>query len=206
MDCKWIIGAGPFLDLAYEAWQRSFQNLQIEKISITQNSSYDFDLNILDAISPTRGTAFVAFDEKFANFKRLELVAKLMERGFKLEPFISPHAMLASNVQIGPNAFIGDSTIVGLGSRIGYNTVLLPGVTVGVGVHIHSSCWVESGITIGNGAQIGTHCTLRMGTMIAPKIKIGRNCDLGWAQRYDKDVAAKTTFDPRYDSPIYTYF
>lgn len=205
MACKWIIGAGAFLDFAHDAWQRAHPDLQVEKIALTQNTTYEFDLSPLDALSPQAGTAFVAFDARFANFKRMELMALQLERGFKLEPFISPHAMLAGCVQIGLNAFVGDGAVVGYGSRIDYNSVLLPGVQIGSGVHIRPSCWLESGVVVGDNAQIGAHSTLRMGALISPKVKVGRNCELGWPKRYDQDIAAKTTFDPRYDAPIYTY-
>lgn len=205
MSCKWIIGASTFLDVAHDAWQRACPELQLEKIALTQSAADDFDLSTLDTLSPNAGTAFVAFDERFGNFKRMELMALLLERGFKMEPFISPRAMLAGKVQVGPNAFIGDGVIVGHSSRIDYNSVLLPGVQIGCGVHIRSSCWLESGVAVGDGSQIGAHCTLRMGALIAPKIKIGRNCELGWAQRYNQDVAAKTIFDADYNAPIYTY-
>ncbi len=205
MACKWIIGAGAFLDLVLAAWQRAYPGVQVTKIALPQNALYDFDLSGLDALSPTEGTAFVAFDERFANFKRAELMQAVMARGFRLEPFISPHALLASNVQIGLNAFIGDGAIVGHGSRIGYNSVLLPGALLGSDVHVRPSCWLEQGVSVGDGAQIGAHSTLRMGALVAPKVQIGRYCELGWPRRYGQDVAAKTIFDPRYDAPIYTY-
>lgn len=205
MRCKWIIGASAFLDVAHDAWQRAYPELQVEKIALAQNTSYDFALSALDALRPDAGTAFAAFDERFGNFKRMELMALLLERGFKLEPFISPRAMLAGNVQVGANAFIGDGAIVGHSSRIDYNSVLLPGVQVGSGAYIRPSCWLETGVTVGDSTQIGAHCTLRMGALVGPKVKIGRNCELGWAQHYDKNIAAKTTFDVRYDAPIFTY-
>lgn len=205
MACKWIVGASRFLDVAHEAWQRHFSDLHIKKISLTQNSLYEFDLSPLDQINPETDTAFAAFDARFANFKRLEIMALLMERGIKLEPFISPLAMVASNVKVGLNAFIGDGTIIGHGSRIDYNNVLLPGTQVGTEVHIRPSCWLESGVVVGDHVRIGAHSTLRMGTLISPKVKIGPNCELGWPQCYDHDIAAKTIFDPRYDNPIYTY-
>lgn len=202
---KWIIGNGPALNRVADAWSSLLGAAAIEKIAIPQSATYEFDLSVLDALSPSGGTAFAAFDDRFGNFKRMELMALLMERGFTLEPFISPRALLSGNVQVGRNAFIGDGAIVGHSSRVDYNTVLLPGVLVGCGVHIRPSCWLESGVAVGDGAQIGAHSTLRMGALVSPKVQIGRNCELGWPRRYDQDVAAKTTFDPRYDAPIYTY-
>lgn len=205
MGCKWIVGAGTFLDVVHNAWQCSRPELRVEKITIGQNAIYEFDLSALDALSPMIGTAFVAFDERFGNFKRQELMSALVERGFTLEPFISPHALLASNVRVGPNAFVGDGAIVGWSSRIGANSILLPGSQVGSNVEIESGCWLEACTHVGDGAHIGANCTLRSGALVAPRIRIGECCELGWPQRYRHDVADKTYFDPRYDQPIYTY-
>lgn len=205
MACKWIVGASAFLDVAYDAWQRAHPELQVEKIAIAQDARYQFDLTALNTLSPDEGTVFAAFDERFGNFKRMELMALLMARGFKLEPFISPRAILAGKVHVGHNAFIGEGAIVGHGSRIGYNTVLLPGAQIGHSAHVRHGCWLEAGVVVGDHTGVGAHCIVRTGAHIAHRVQIGRHCELGWPQRYDKDVAAKTTFDTRYDAPIYTY-
>ena len=41
--------------------------------------------------------------------------------------------------------------------------------------------------------------------VVAPGVKIGKHCELGWAQLYGRDVAAKTVFDVRYPEPIVVY-
>lgn len=205
MNCKWVIGGGDFLDMAHDAWCRAHPGLEIAKITIPQNTGYEFDLHLLDDLPASEGMAFMAFNERFGNFKRLELMAAAMQRGLKLCSFISPRAMLAGTAQVAPNAFIGDGVILGHGSRIGFNSVLLPGVQIGSHVQLQSSCWLEMGVLVGDHAKVGAHCTLRSGAMIAPKVKVGRGCELGWARRYEKDIAPKTTFDARYDAPIYTY-
>ncbi|WP_198155219.1 hypothetical protein [Candidatus Burkholderia verschuerenii] len=63
----------------------------------------------------------------------------------------------------------------------------------------------DMGVIVGQGAEIGAHSILRSGAIVAPKVKIGRNCELGWARLYNTDLASRTTFDPRYDEPIYVY-
>lgn len=205
MACKWIIGSGAFLDIAYEAWQRAFPELTLEKLSIAQNSKYEFDLSPLYGLNPSDGSAFVAFNEHFGNFKRMELMSAVMQKGFKLDSLVSPHAMVASNVEIGANTLIGDGVIIGYGSRIGYNSIILPGVQIGSKTHIRPSCWLESGTIIGSNVEIGTHCIIRSGAIISSNVQVGRHCELGWTKRYEKDIAPKTIFDPRYDSPIFTY-
>lgn len=205
MACKWIVGASHFLDVAHEAWQRHYPNLHIEKIVLPRTALDEFDFSALDQINPETDTAFAAVDDSFASFSRLEVMRLLMERRVKLNPFISPLAMIASNVHIGLNAFIGDGAIVGHDSQIHYNTILLPGARIGAGGHIRSSCWMESGVVVGDHVRIGAHSTLRKGVLIADKVKVGRSCELGWPQLYDKNIAEKTIFDRRYDRPIYTY-
>lgn len=205
MLCKWIIGADTHLDTVHDAWCRAQPGATPEKITITQDAQYRFELATLDALVPGDGLAFIAFDERFGNFKRMELMQAVMERGFKLATFVSPRALVAGSVQVGPNSFIGDGAIVGHGSRIDYNSVLLSGAQVESNAHIRPSCWLESGVIVGDGAQIGAHCTLRSGVLVSPRVQVGRNCELSWPQRYSKDVAPKTFFDPRYDAPIFTY-
>lgn len=205
MKYKWIIGAGIYLEIAFNAWKQAYPEIIIEKIEVPQAQDYSFELGSLDNLDPREGTAFVAFDERFGNFKRVKLMQSALDRGFKLESFISPRSMLSSNIRIGPNTFIGDGVVIGHGSRIDYNSVLLSGTQIGSSVHIRSSCWLESGTIVGNSAQIGAHSILRSGAIIAGNVNIGRGCELGWPQRYDKDIDARTFFDPRYDSPIYVY-
>lgn len=205
MACKWIIGNGIFLDIAYDAWQRAFPESNLEKIIIQQNSKYEFDLSPLNTLDSTAGSAFIAVDERFGNFKRMELMSAVMLKGFKLESLLSPRAMIASNVKIGLNTLISDGVIIGQNSRIDYNSILMPGVQVGNKTHIKPSCWIESGVMIGDNAQIDAHCILRTGTIIKHGIKIGRYCELGWPQLYEKNIPNKTIFDSRYDSPIHTY-
>ncbi|MPT05105.1 MAG: UDP-3-O-(3-hydroxymyristoyl)glucosamine N-acyltransferase [Delftia sp.] len=205
MVCKWIIGAGEFLDIAFEAWQRAFPEITVKKIIVPQNSKYEFDLSTLQTLSPSDGSAFVAFDERFGNFKRMELMSAVIQLGFKLDSFISPRAIIASNVKIGPNTLISDGTIIGYGSSIEYNSVLMPGVQIGSGTQVRPSCWIEAGVLIGNNVKIGAHCTFRTGVSIRHGLDIGRYCELGWPQCYEKNIAPKTIFDSRYDAPIYTY-
>lgn len=205
MNCKWIIGAGTTLDMAHECWSRAFPNNRFEKICITQNEQYEFDLEPLSSINGTEGLAFIALDSRFGNFKRAELIQTAIDRGIKLASFISPRATVADNVKIGPNTFIADGVTVNQGSRIDYNSFLLSGVTIGSNVHVKPSCWLNPNVVIGENSQIGAHTIIHSGSIISNNIKIGRGCELGWTKCYDRDVAAKTIFDKRYDAPIYVY-
>lgn len=202
---KWAVGAGAQLERAFHGWAGVAAGGPVVRVPIRQGAGYEFDFADVDALDSAAGSAFAAFDECFGNFKRLELMAALLERGFKLPPFISPQAWVEPEVRVETNAFVGAGASVGHGSRIGYNSALLPGVRLGCGVVLGPSCWLEPGVVVGDGARIGAHCTLRSGVIVAPGVRVGRSCELGWPQRYGQDVAAKTIFDCRYDAPIFTY-
>jgi acetyltransferase-like isoleucine patch superfamily enzyme len=202
---RWIVGSGTYLDIAYHAWSSALPDEQVTRVEIAQYADYAFNMGIFSQINPDRDLVFIAFNEKFGNFKRVELMQATLERGFQLDSFISPKAMLSAGVCIGINSFIADGVIVGAHTKIGYNTVVLSGTSIGFEVQIKPSCWIESGVHLADGVTIGTHSILRTGTQIAPDVKLGRYCEVAIPGRYDGNIPSKTVFDPRYDAPIYVY-
>lgn len=202
MKFRWVVGDGVCLEQVFSTWTQMYPEDKVRKIKLVPDEDYAFDLTALDELERKPGKMFAAFDERFGNFKRMELMQAVMERGFKLEPFVSPSAIVASDVILGPNTFIGNGVLLGAGSRIDFNAVLRDGVKLGTRAHLRSSCWLEAGVLVGDGAEVGAHTIVRMGAVVGARVKIGKHCELGWAQRYDKAVAAKTIFDARYPEPI----
>jgi len=235
MKSRWVIGAGVCLEQVFGTWTRTYPQEKVERIELLPNDDYAFDLSVLNGLDPGQGTMFVAFDEHFGNFKRMEpmlasmelgcklesfispsavmpaaaarmeLVQAAMERGFKLESFVGPSVVVPPDVVIGVNVFIGESSVLGIGSHIDSNAVIRDGVRLGAGVQLRHSCWLETGVVVGDDADIGAHSILRIGAVVGSRVKIGEHCELGWARLYDKDVPAGTVFDTRYEEPIYVY-
>ena len=205
MVSKYVIGIGPCLEHVFSVWRQMHPQHDVHKIEIPLQADYGFNLEQIGALDPTKDEIFVAYDERFGNFKRMELMQLVMQRGFRLPPFISMSALVASDVVLGPNCFIGDGVLIGAGSRIDYNTVLHSGVRIGAGTHLRPSCWCDIGVTIGHNVEIGTHSILRIGASVSHGIKVGRNCELGWPRLYDKDIPSHTIYDTRYDVPIRVY-
>ncbi|WP_115561977.1 UDP-3-O-(3-hydroxymyristoyl)glucosamine N-acyltransferase [Xanthomonas arboricola] len=205
MKSRWVIGGSDYLDLAFHAWKHAPRDETVIRIEVPQDSEHEFDLSVLDELNVADGAMFVAFDERFGNFKRMELMQAAMERGFKLEPFIHPSAAIGADTVIGLNAFVGANAVIGHGCRIEYNTVIHAGTHLGPTCRIKSSCWIENGVQIGTGVEIGGNSILRTGAIVRAGVKVGRSCELGWPRVYCEDVAAKTYFDARYDTPIHVY-
>lgn len=205
MKSRWVVGGGTCLEQVFGTWTRTHPQESVQRIELLPDDDYDFDLRALDALDPSHGTMFVAFDERFGNFKRMELMQAAMARGFKLEPFVAPSAIVPPNAAIGPNAFVGEGAVIGIGCRIDFNTVVRDGAKLGANVHLRSSCWLENGVMVGDEAEIGAHGILRMGAIVAARAKVGRHCELGWPRLYEGNIAARTVFDTRYPEPIHVY-
>ena len=197
-----IIGAGDMLDIAWHAWSGVPGEGPVGRLEISQAADYSFDFGVFERISPSQTALFVAFDERFGNFKRMEIMQAAMDRGFHLASVIAAGANVAPDAKIGANAFVGAGAVIGSAVVIDYNVVVNAGAIVGFGARLKASCWIEGGVVLGNQVQIGAHATLRAGVVVTHGVKVGRHCEIGVPGLYRKDVVSKTVFDPRYDEPI----
>lgn len=200
---RWIIGDGNYLDIAFCAWKLAYPNEKNVRVEVIQNPDYSFNLKCFDEINPVQDRVFIAVNERFGNFKRMELFQAALEKGLKLDTFTSPRAMLGSDVSVGINSFIADGVILEAKVKVDYNTVIGSGTIIGYSSKIKPACWIEKGVNIGADVSLGTYSILRTGVVLAPGIKVGKGCEIAIAGSYRADIAAKTVFDPRYDSPIY---
>lgn len=197
-----VIGAGDMLDIACGAWRAAQGGAEIESREIRQAPDYAFDFSVFDGIDAARARIFVAFDERFGNFKRMEIMQAATERGLHLATIVSPGAVVAPDARLGPNVYVGAGAVVGVGAVIDYNVMIHAGAVIGYKTRLKASCWVEGGAVLGNGAEVGAHCTLRAGVVIAPRVRIGRYCEIGIPGLYRADIASRTVIDPRYDEPL----
>jgi acetyltransferase-like isoleucine patch superfamily enzyme len=201
---RFVIGRGAMLDIAVGTWTAAQSDAPPARVEIGQGADYGFDWSALDAVDRD-AEVFMAFGETFGNFSRLDLFQAAIERGFHMPALVSPRAMVAAGVKIGPNCYIGDGAVIGAGTTVEYNCVVNDGALIGAGVRVKPSCWIGPGVQLGNNVEIGMHSTLREGVIVAPGTKIGRNCEIGIAGVYREDLAPKTVYDPRYDGPILVY-
>jgi acetyltransferase-like isoleucine patch superfamily enzyme len=205
MQSRVVLGAGDMLEIACRAWSETSNGETVTRLEIAQAADYTFDFSVFDGQDPAGTFLFVALDERFGNFKRMEIMQAAMSRGFQLATIRAPGAAVAADARLGPNVFVGAGAIIGAGVLVDFNTIVNAGAIVGFGARLKASCWIEGGAVIGNRAEIGAHAILRAGVVVAPRVKIGRHCEIGVPGLYRTDVVSKTVFDPRYDEPLVVY-
>jgi hypothetical protein len=199
---KLVIGAGDFLDLACEAWRAATPEVAIERVEVAQDNAYRFDMAFLDGHDPARATVFAAFDDRFLNFKRLELLGICRLRGFRLPPCIAPGAVVAPGVKLGENAFVGHGAVLSPLCRVDYNAVVGAGCSVGFETRIGHSAWLEAGAVIADRAEIGAQTSVTSGVVVARGVRVGKLCELRVPGLYREDIADKTYYNPNYPEPL----
>lgn len=193
MPCKYVVGQGALLQWALRSWAEVEPSTELMPLEIGQEAGYAFDLSAVADLRPSaEATVFVAWGEQFLNFRRFELMGGFKLRGYKLPPLRCKGAVIAEDVPVGENAFVGAGAIVGPGSRIGLNAGIGLGAVLGAGVQVGNSAWVANGVQIGAGVSVGAHSILGQGVVVAEGIAIGKQAILSRPGLHAQSLPDKT--------------
>jgi acyl-[acyl carrier protein]--UDP-N-acetylglucosamine O-acyltransferase len=211
LPCKHVIGHGPELARALAAWRSvalssapaaALELRPLELDPAIGQAALTAALDGLDGLDGEGASAFVAFDARFLNGMRLDLMASLRLRGIAMPALVEPGALVAAGVRMDDNCWIGAGAIIQHGSRIGFNTVIGAGAIVGSGVTVGHSVWIDEGVVIGRGARIGAQVTLGLGVIVGHGRQIGKLCIVDKAGRIEHDIAARTFIHATHAQPI----
>ncbi len=202
LKSKLVVGAGDFLEIAFHAWKEKDPAIAVEKLEITQDEYHSFDLGFLDGYLPEETSMFAAFDNRFLNFKRLELMGAIKSRGFCMDAFIGGGAIVGAGVKIGENSFVSEGAVIGAAAILQYNIYLGARAVVGYAAQIGHSAWIEAAVVLGRRARIGTHTTLGLGVSVTDNIQVGRMCLIEDPGQYCENIPAKTFCKPSFEGPI----
>jgi UDP-3-O-[3-hydroxymyristoyl] glucosamine N-acyltransferase len=203
---KYVVGSGRELQRAMAAWREAAPEFELRGVELDAKAgrgALEKALEAaLDGVELAGATAFVAGDAHFLNFRRLELVDVLRERGVAMPPLVERGAIVGAGVEILENTWIGAGAIIQPGGRIGANAAIGAGAIVGGFAEIGESAFVDAGVTIGHGAKIGKQATLGLGVIVGHGVGIGELCVIDKPGRIDADVAAKTFIQSSHAHPM----
>lgn len=91
---------------------------------------------------------------------------EIFHEPIRQDPGIHPTAIIAEDVEIGPNASIGAYVVIGKGCRIGSDATLFPHVVLYPEVQIGDGVLIHSRVTIREICQIGNRVTLQNGVVV----------------------------------------
>lgn len=128
---------------------------------------------------PDRHAAFVALSYKQMNALRAAKCAALKAAGYALVSYISSHATVFPDLDVGENCFILKDNTIQPRVKIGNNVTLWSGNHVGHHSTIEDDVFVSSHVVISGGVTIGSGSFLGINSTIRDHVRIGKRCVLG---------------------------
>ena len=182
-----IVGNTAFAEIAYEYFTHDsgyeVVAFSVEKDYLKQDTLFDLPVvpfETLETLYPSsEHKFFVAATYTQMNALRARLYTQAKQKGYLPASYISSHAFVWRNCQIGEHCFIFEDNTVQPFVKIGNNVVLWSGNHIGHHSTIKDHCFVSSHVVISGFVQVGESCFFGVNSTVANNITIGNRCLIG---------------------------
>jgi len=179
-----IFGLEDFADLAFEYFTH---DSDYEVVAFTVDRQYlesdrKFDVPVVafeeleDRFPADSHDMFVAMVYGRLNQLRAETCAKAKAKGYSLATYISSHAFVWRNVEIGENCFIFEDNTVQPFVTIGDDVILWSGNHIGHHSRIGNHCFITSHVVVSGWNRIGDYCFIGVNSTLANNTVLGDSC------------------------------
>jgi sugar O-acyltransferase (sialic acid O-acetyltransferase NeuD family) len=197
-----IIGDGETAELAYEYFTHDSPHevvaFSVEREYAKKKSLFDLPVVHFEELeqrySPQEYAAFVAISYTQLNRVRARLYQETKRKGYQLVSYVSSHAFVWRNVEIGENCFILENNVLQYAVRIGNNVVLWSGNHVGHQTIIRDNVFVSSHVVISGYCDVGENCFLGVNSSFANNISIGKDCLIGMGSVVNKSTEERKVY------------
>ena len=197
-----IVGDGETAELAYEYFTYDSPH---EVVAFAVERQYAkkstlFDLPVVHfeemekAYDPAQHSAFVAISYTKLNRVRARLYLETKRKGYPVVSYVSSHAFVWRNVEIGENCFILENNVVQYAVKIGNNVVLWSGNHIGHQTIIHDNAFISSHVVVSGYCEVGENCFLGVNSCIANNVKIAKDCLIGMGAVVNKDTERRKVY------------
>lgn len=128
---------------------------------------------------PTHYDFFVALSYSKLNRIRKEKYLIAKDIGYKLASFISSHATVLNDRNIGENCFILENNTIQPFVRIGDNVTLWSGNHIGHHSVIKDHTFIASHAVVSGGVVIGEQCFIGVNATLRDHVNVGDRCVIG---------------------------
>jgi sugar O-acyltransferase (sialic acid O-acetyltransferase NeuD family) len=182
-----VIGAGETAELAYEYFTHDSPHevvaFSVEEKYLRQPELFGLPVvpfeSVESAYPPDRFRAFVAVSYTQLNRARAKLFHAAKAKGYGLASYISSHAFVWRNVQIGENCFLLENNVVQYSVRIGDDVTLWSGNHIGHQSLIEDHCFISSHVVVSGYCTVGRSCFVGVNSSIAHNTAIAPDCVIG---------------------------
>lgn len=201
-----LIGCGQLFDdiVAYWPVLGAGRTLLRLRLASTDNAVAD-TAALLANLNPEQTRIFAAVDTQAINHARLDVYAKARLMGFKGERLHHPSAIVADDVRVGENSWIGAGAVIAHGVQIGNNTIIGDGARIEANAKLGANVWVGAGASVGAGTVLGQHCLIGRDVHLGAGLKIGRHCVIDVPSTYSESFEDGTFIDSSYLNLVRIY-
>ncbi len=122
------------------------------------------------------------------NALRAERLIQVKQKNFRVGNFISKHACLLSDTDIGENVLIFEQAILQPYVKLGINIIIRSGANIGHHSSVGAHTFIASGAVTGGSVTIGEQCFIGLGAVIRDNINIADRCFIGAGAVVVKDT------------------
>jgi sugar O-acyltransferase (sialic acid O-acetyltransferase NeuD family) len=137
---------------------------------------------------------FIALSYSMLNLTRKNKYDRAKELGYDLVSYVSPHALISKDTQIGDNCFIFENNNIQPFTRIGNNVTLWSGNHIGHHSKIGNHTFITSHVVVSGGVEIGERCFIGVNATIRDHILVEENCVIGAGSLILSDVKANGVY------------
>lgn len=182
-----IVGDSAFAEVAYEYFTEGpdyeVVAFAVEQAFLKRDCLFGVPVVPFERLEtlydPAEHSFFVATVYTQMNALRRRLYAQAKRKGYTPASYISPHAFVWRNAQIGEHCFIFEHNVIQPFARIGNNVILWSGNHIGHHSVIQDHCFVSSHVVISGFVRVGESCFLGVNSTVANNITIGNDCLIG---------------------------
>jgi sugar O-acyltransferase (sialic acid O-acetyltransferase NeuD family) len=200
-----IVGDTAFAEIAHEYFEYD-SDYQVVAFSVERPYLKQDTLKGLPVLpfeelethfDPATHAVYVAATYTQFNRLRARLAAEAKARGFALASYISSHAFVWRNVELGEHCFIFEDNTVQPFVKIGNNAVLWSGNHIGHHSVIRDNCFISSHVVISGFCDIGENSFLGVNATLANNLTLGADNWIGPNTAIMKSTAPGAFFKTR---------
>lgn len=191
-----ILGDSAFAEIAYEYFTHDstyeVAGFSVEQAFLKRDTLFDLPVVPFESIeahfAPAEHDFFAAITYVQLNRLRTRLYMAAKARGYRPASYISSHAFVWRNVEVGEHCFIFENNVVQPFVKLGENVVLWSGNHVGHHSTIGANSFVASHAVISGFVSIGANCFIGVNATFANNVAVGKDCLIGAGALVASDV------------------
>jgi sugar O-acyltransferase (sialic acid O-acetyltransferase NeuD family) len=195
-----IFGSGQMAEVAYARFRRDSRyeiaGFTVDRSHLHRSSMFGLRVvpfeDVESEYAPSSVRMFIAVGPIQNNRIRADRFLQAQRMGYGFVNYVSPHAIVDPDVELGENCSVGENAIVQAYARIGDNVRIGSASVVGHHCELTDHCYLAVNCILAGSVHIGARAFLGAAATIRDGVSIGEGCVIGAGATIVRDTAPGT--------------